>query len=552
MKNAKKKTSVPAKTDSVHTECTVTEASLPHSANTSSAAVTKVRKTVFNELGFEATIELLQDEIRSLYVADDVPWIIGYSGGKDSTATLQLVWTAIAGLQPDQQRKTIYVISTDTMVENPVVAIWVANSLAIMKQAATHQDMPIQPRRLTPALADSFWVNLIGKGYPAPRHKFRWCTARLKISPSNTFINSIVSTSGEAILVLGTRKAESSARAANMARHEKGRVRDRLSPNSSLPGSLVYSPIEDWTNDDVWFYLMQVRNPWGYNNRDLLGMYAGASADGECPLVVDDSTPSCGDSRFGCWVCTLVDKDKSMTAMIQNDEEKEWMMPLLDIRDALDFRRDHKGEYAENADYDIRDFRRMSGAVQVMSGGRPIPGPYIQSAREEWLRKLLIAQSYIRKNGPPEVQGIELITLEELQEIRRIWVVDKHELEDSLPRIYREAIGNDYPGRPLDDNLVIGEEEMNVLAEICGNDRLHYELTRELLSITRQQRTTSRRAGLHERLEKTFSRHFYDDKQDALSRAQRMADQRKHLSNNRLESVSIVMKPLVSDQEAEG
>lgn len=497
------------------------------------ATAAKQRKSAFNELGFQATIELLQEEIRSLYVADDVPWIIGYSGGKDSTATLQLVWSAIAELPPEQRRKTVYAISTDTMVENPVVAAWVANSLAIMKQSATQQDMPIQPRRLTPSLADSFWVNLIGKGYPAPRHKFRWCTARLKISPSNTFINSIVSSSGEAILVLGTRKAESSARAANMARHEKGRVRDRLSPNSSLPGSLVYSPIEDWTNDDVWFYLMQVRNPWGYNNRDLLGMYAGASADGECPLVVDDSTPSCGDSRFGCWVCTLVDKDKSMTAMIQNDEEKEWMMPLLDIRDALDFRRDHKGEYAENADYDIRDFRRMSGAVQVMSGGRPIPGPYIQSAREEWIRKLLIAQTYICKNGPPEVRKMELITLDELQEIRRIWVVDKHELEDSLPRIYREATGNDYPGRPLDDNLVIGEDEMHVLTELCGDDRLHYELSRELLSITRQQRTTSRRVGLHELLEKTFLKHFYEDRDDAINRAQRLASAKQRLARDR-------------------
>ena len=200
-----------------------------------------------------------------------------------------------------------------------------------------------------------------------------------KNSPSNTFINSIVSSSGEAILVLGTRKAESSARAANMARHEKGRVRDRLSPNSSLPGSLVYSPIEDWTNDDVWFYLMQVKNPWGYNNRDLLGMYAGASLTVSVRSSLTIQPQVAESSRFGCWVCTLVDKDKSMTAMIQNDEEKEWMMPLLDIRNALDFRRDHKGEYAENADYDVRDFRRMSGAVQVMPGGRPIPGPYIQS-----------------------------------------------------------------------------------------------------------------------------------------------------------------------------
>lgn len=512
---------------------------------------TKQRKSAFNELGFQATIELLQEEIRSLYTADDVPWIIGYSGGKDSTATLQLVWSAITVLPPEQRRKTVYAISTDTMVENPVVAAWVANSLAIMQQSATAQVMPIQPRRLTPALADSFWVNLIGKGYPAPRHKFRWCTARLKISPSNTFINSIVSSSGEAILVLGTRKAESSARAANMARHEKGRVRDRLSPNSSLPGSLVYTPIEDWTNDDVWFYLMQVKNPWGYNNRDLLGMYAGASADGECPLVVDDSTPSCGDSRFGCWVCTLVDKDKSMTAMIQNDEEKEWMMPLLDLRDALDFRRDHKGEYAENADYDIRDFRRMSGAVQVMSGGRPIPGPYIQTAREEWLKKLLVAQTYIRKNGPPEVLDIELITLDELQEIRRIWVVDKHELEDALPRIYREATGTDYPGRPLDDNLVIGEDEMAVLAELCGDDRLHYELTRELLSITRQQRSSARRAGLYGALEKSFTRHFYDSKDDALSRAQRMSEQRKSLSHNHPQHFSVVMEPLACEPEAE-
>jgi len=546
MATKKKNTLAPPTSDTPQPDASSSMVTLENPTPTTAA---KQRKSGFNELGFQATIELLQEEIRSLYTADEVPWIIGYSGGKDSTATLQLVWTAIAGLPLEQRRKTIYAISTDTMVENPIVAAWVANSLAIMKQSAIKQDIPIQPRRLTPALADSFWVNLIGKGYPAPRHKFRWCTARLKISPSNNFINSIVSSSGEAILVLGTRKAESSARAANMARHEKGRVRDRLSPNSSLPGSLVYSPIEDWTNDDVWFYLMQVRNPWGYNNRDLLGMYAGASADGECPLVVDDSTPSCGDSRFGCWVCTLVDKDKSMTAMIQNDEEKEWMLPLLDIRDALDFRRDHKGEYAENADYDIRDFRRMSGAVQVMSGGRPIPGPYIQSARENWLRKLLIAQSYIRKNGPLEVQGIELISLEELQEIRRIWVVDKHEMEDSLPRIYREATGNEYVGRPLDDNLVIGEDEMSVLAELCGEDRLHYELTRELLSITRQQRTSSRRAGLYERLEKTFCRHFYDDKDDALARAQQMADQKHNLTKKPIQYASAVMEPPASDME---
>lgn len=501
---------------------------LPPAPTRSEATTPRKRDSAFAEIGFKATIELLHEEIRELYLADDVPWIIGYSGGKDSTATLQLVWGAVIGLPVEARKKTIHVISTDTLVENPVVAAWVSNSLLVMHRAAQEQQAPIKPKRLTPRTVDSFWVNLIGRGYPAPRHKFRWCTERLKIRPSNTFINGIVSSSGEAILVLGTRKAESTKRAANMTKHEKGRVRDRLSPNSSLPGSLVYTPVEDWSNDDVWFFLMQTKNPWGYNNRDLLGMYAGASADGECPLVVDDSTPSCGDSRFGCWVCTLVEQDKSMTAMIQNDIEKEWMMPLLELRNALDFRGGGvTPDDLDNTDRHLRDFRRMTGAVQMMANGRPIPGPYTQEARETWLKKLLAAQVHIRRNGPSDVQSIELITLDELQEIRRIWVVDKHELEDSLPRIYHECTGEMYPGRPLDDNLVLGETEMKELAELCGNDRLHYELTRELLSLTGQQRSLGRRAGLFEQLEKTFKRHFYDDREDALNRAQHIADERK-------------------------
>jgi DNA sulfur modification protein DndC len=492
----------------------------------------KARVSAFDELGFQATINVLHEEIRELYTADEVPWIIGYSGGKDSTAVLQLIWNAIEGLEPEKRRKTVHVISTDTLVENPVVAAWVSQSLDVMRTNAQKQNLPILPHRLTPDVSNTFWVNLIGRGYPAPRHKFRWCTERLKIRPSNTFINGIVKTSGEAILVLGTRKAESTRRAANMKKHEKGRVQDRLSPNSSLPGSLVYTPVEDWTNDDVWMFLMQKKNPWGYNNHDLLGMYAGASADGECPLVIDSSTPSCGDSRFGCWVCTLVEQDKSMTAMIRNDEEKEWMMPLLDLRNALDFRGSDPNGDPESTDRHLRDFRRMTGAVHVMAGGRPIPGPYTQQSREDWLRKLLSAQTHIRKHGPPDVKQIELITPEELREIRRIWIVDKHEMEDSLPRIYEETSGEPYPGEALDDDLVLGATEMRELAEVCEGDRLHYELSRELLSRTRQQRNSAKRAGLFEQLEKTFSKHFYENEEDALNRANRLVAEKKSIRSN--------------------
>lgn len=464
---------------------------------------------------FAAALEELVDRTQRLYTEDDVPWVVGYSGGKDSTATLQLVWTALEELPPEQRHKPVFVISTDTLVENPVVAAWVGRSLEVMDARARKLAMPLSTHRLTPKISDTFWVNLIGKGYPAPRPKFRWCTERMKINPSNAFIRQVVAEHGEAILVLGIRKAESSVRARAMGRHEAMRVRDLLSPNASLPNSLIYSPIENWSNDDVWTYLMQRANPWGYDNKDLLTMYQGASADGECPLVVDSSTPSCGDSRFGCWTCTLVDKDKSMAAMIQNDEEKEWMLPLLGLRDRLDVADDRH----------LRDFRRFTGRVQL-HGDRLIHGPYTQAAREEWLRELLKAQHWIREHAPESVRDTQLISHDELREIRRIWVVDKHEFEDRLPAIYEQTMGEPFDDGALDGHLPLGAAELAELRELCDSE-LHYQLVRDLLDVERQQKLSLRRRGLLDELEATLERHFYEDAEDALGLALRRRERKR-------------------------
>jgi DNA sulfur modification protein DndC len=476
--------------------------------------------SVFDDDGFAATLDAVLSEIQQLYRADDVPWVIGYSGGKDSTAVLQLVWTALVKLPVEQRHKPVHVISTDTLVENPVVAAWVTHSLDVMATAAKEQGLPLTPHRLTPAVADSFWVNLIGRGYPAPRPKFRWCTERLKIRPSNAFIRSVVRDHGEAILVLGTRKAESTGRSSRMTALEAQRVRDLLSPNQSLPNCLVYTPVDSWSNDDVWLFLMQTANPWGYSNKELLTMYQGASPDGECPLVVDTTTPSCGDSRFGCWTCTLVEKDKSMSAMIQNDEEKEWMLPLLQLRNELDV----------TDDKPLRDFRRMNGTVQLFHD-KPIHGPYTQAAREHWLQMLLEAQTWIRENGPDYVRSLDLVTQEELDEIRRLWVVEKHEFEDRLPTIYRKATGDDYPGAPLDEHLPLGSDMVEVLRGVAGEDQLHFELVRELLDVEQRHRAQARRAGLFDSLEKALRRGFFDDEDDATMRALDRRDARSRHSS---------------------
>ena len=461
---------------------------------------------------FEEGIEAIVREIAEVYLSDTIPWTIGYSGGKDSTATLQLVWLALQHIGAKRAHKPIHVISTDTLVENPVVAAWVGNSLGKMQNAARTQELPITSHRLTPTLSDSFWVNLIGRGYPAPRHKFRWCTERLKINPAHRFISSMVDKYGETLLVLGSRKAESATRARTMNQHEKGRVRAKISPNANLANSFIYTPIEDWSNDDVWLFLLETSNPWGHENMDLFSMYKGATEGGECPLVVSSGTPSCGDSRFGCWVCTLVEKDKSMLAMIHNDEEKQWMTPLLKIRAEIDFRAMPDG------DRHLRDYRRMNGRVQLLHG-RPIPGPYKQEFREHLLRRVLETQALVRRTGPEYVRQLSLIQLDEMEEIRRIWVVEKHEMEDSLPRIYQEITGESYSGRQLNDGAVFGDKEMELLHDLCGANRNHYEMVRELLSIGSRHKSAMRRTGVLQLLQGAIERNFYSGEEDALDRA---------------------------------
>ena len=482
-------------------------------------------QSIFAEHGFTKTIETAKEEVRELYRADHIPWVIGYSGGKDSSATLQLTWLALSELPADELQKPVHVIATDTLVENPIVASWVNGSLQSIGEQAQDQGLPFVPHRLTPPVEDSFWVNLIGRGYPAPRQKFRWCTERLKIKPSNHFIRETVRQNGEAILVLGTRKAESAARARNMARHAETRARDRLTDNASLPNSLVYTPIEDWSNDDIWTFLMRIPNPWGVDNKQLMGMYRGATEDGECPLVVDTSTPSCGNSRFGCWVCTLVDEDKSMGAMIRNDEEKEWMLPLLELRNEFDFR----SEENRKRDRSRRDFRRISGHLTYYKDaggdGQLVPGPYTQDARAYWLRRVLETQEWVRENGPDYVHDIELITSDELHEIRRIWVVDKHEIEDRLPEVYEEVTGRPYAGPAIEENLVFDRETLRLLQETCGEDNpLHFEMLRNLLEQERRYRTMAKRKGLFESLERTITRCYFRDEADALDFETRRAE----------------------------
>lgn len=445
-----------------------------------------------------SSLEDLNNQIRETYKVNDYPWVIGFSGGKDSTATVQIIWNALAELPKENLTKQVYIISSDTLVETPVVVDQINTNLQKMESTAKEHGLPFSVKKVSPQVEDSFWVNLIGKGYPAPSQKFRWCTERLKIKPVNLFIIETAASHGEIVMILGARKSESMSRAQVLNKRDK-LPGTQLTRHSSLARAYVYTPIEDFTTDDVWTYLLQVPSPWGGNNRDLAALYRSTQS-GECPLVVDTYTPSCGNSRFGCWVCTLVTQDRSMQGLIDNGEE--WMEPLLDFRDMLSETQilDRKHEF--------RDFKRRNGQV-VVKNGKTIPGPYKPEFRKKLLRDLLNLQKDLQKDGPDP--DLLLISAAELHEIRRIWRAELSDWEDSVPKIYREVIGEDLNW--VEDELgIFTEEDQSVLKTICDEHGVPLQMVTRLIDTEKRMAGMGRRVGIYSTINKIFSEEWRSEK----------------------------------------
>jgi DNA sulfur modification protein DndC len=118
---------------------------------------------------------------------------------------------------------------------------------------------------------------------------------------------------------------------------------------------------------------------------------------------------------------------------------------------------------------------------------------------------------------------MELITMQELHEIRRIWLFDKHEIEDLLPVIYQEETGEIFPGSK--PQFVLKQSMFDTLAELCGEDELHYQMVRDLISVEKKYASQTRRTGLFDELEKSIQKSYYGDRDDALSYARERQQQ---------------------------
>lgn len=512
-------------------------------------------------------VEEAKEHIKRAYKEDSHPWVVGYSGGKDSTVVVQLVFEALSEMPQEELHKKVYVISSDTLVETPLIINSITKTLRRIQDEALNRNLPIETHKVKPQIKQSFWVNIIGKGYPSPNQQFRWCTDRLKIDPANQFIMDKVSSFGEVIMVLGVREDESTTRGNVIRSHTvEGKTFMR---HSTLTNAFVYAPIRSFSLDDVWEYLLSHPSPWGDDNHELHRLYQDSNS-GECPLVIDknikESAGSCGNSRFGCWVCTVVNEDKALNGFIQSGHD--WMKPLLDFRNWLASIRDDRTrrmKYRMNGQIYFRDVKieDVDGVPHVFipkkssrekkyvpldkyivierdnlkeyvtqhnidlsspDGGRNILvkyeeetldgqiltkhaqlglGPFTLETRKEILKRLLEVQKNLNH---PDDPYYELISVDELKAIRKIWF--KHgDWEDHIPSIYEEVMESSTDWE-MDDRPLFDKDQISDLELLCDQFKVDIKVLKKLVSIEKDFAGYKVRRGLMDELARALKQDY--------------------------------------------
>jgi len=436
---------------------------------------------------FEEIIE----EMTYVYKHDNRPWLIGYSGGKDSSLLVSLVVETVMRLPEKERTKKVFIVSSDTGVENPIVKRYMHNSSNKINEFSKSINANIQAEIIYPDVTQSFWSLVIGLGYPTPEPPgFRWCTERLKILPMNRYTNALIERFGEVVLLLGVRKAESLSRKRSITSREiEGKL---LTPHTDIAKAYVYNPLTEIKNELVWEYLLKDDgvSPWGGDMKYLFNLYQGEDLGEEQSVVgqVDkDKIPVTGNSRFGCWCCTIVKVDKSLQRFI--DKGSKELEPLREFRDWL-------VSIRQNPEF--RDNKRRNGKVYQKSNGQYGFGPFKLSARQEILRKLLILQ---------KETGFDLITDEELKMIDTIWDAEGDLTRRKLVDIYYEVYGTrlkwDEYKEPLYDLEIINE-----IKKAAEDSEIPFELITKLIVMINSNKYIAKSAKLKKEFDRLINQEW--------------------------------------------
>ena len=410
---------------------------------------------------FQVYEDIIQ-EMSLVYQHDKRPWMIGFSGGKDSTLLCCLVMEMLSRLPKEKINKMVYIVSSDTLVENPIVRDYMHRMSKMIGEFG--EKLNIKSEIIYPKVQDTFWCKVIGLGYPTPEAPgFRWCTERLKIHPMNDYTLEKIKNNGEVVLLLGVRKDESIYRANNIrARDIEGKL---LVPHKDIKNAYVYNPLTEIPNEEVWRFLLKgnAKSPWGSDNKYLFSLYQGENLGEEKSVIGEidkEKIPVTGNSRFGCWICTMVKEDKSLKAFIERGEK--WLIPLRDYRNWLLEMRTTPG---------AREYKRRNGAVYRKADGTLGEGPFTMKTRQLMLRRLLKLE---------EETGLSLITIEELKQIDAIWDKEGDLSRRCLVDLYFEIKGKKLPWDQY-KIPIFPEEVVKEIKDSCEDGDVEFELISKLI-----------------------------------------------------------------------
>ncbi len=415
-------------------------------------------------------IATVKSRLKEEFLADTRPWVVTFSGGKDSTTVLHLVIEMLLEMREEgeKQSKKVYIVSSDTGVEMPLIEDYVGNKLDQIEKFSKKENLNISVNLLKPKVTDSFWTLLLGKGYPSPNQTFRWCTDRMKIRPATYFLKSLSDNNVSILMLLGVRSDESASRAASIEKREDNHRDFSIHPD--IPNAFVYSPIKDWTNGEVWTFLSNKTAPWGKHD-DMMTLYDKGSGEGDCNIALNPESQSCGKTRFGCWTCTVVSQDKSMANMLMNESD-QWMRPLHDFRNLLDKYRDPTKLGKEK-----RQPRRRNGQKSI--------GPFKLQTRKELLEKLLQTEQNLKK----ELTGKTLISDDEIVQVQIEWLNDGDFFESAIKLTKKYGRNVNYESVKAFNN-----DEQEYIESICKENGINKELIDYIMQCEHSYRHHSIRA----------------------------------------------------------
>lgn len=296
----------------------------------------------------------IKEEMRKVYLQDKKPIVIGFSGGKDSSLLLTLLWEVLLEIPENLRHKTVHVMNSNTGVEAPVMEEYTDRTLMKIERKAAKERIPIQVHRVFPKTKDNFWYRILGRGnlISTPNTKHRGCTHWLKITPTQEKLKELISQApieleGEKTALtmwLGVRVEESARRAKSISNWQLSE-QSLWARHSDFAEIMCFHPIKFVTSDELWWELLSRGTlPYGVTAEELAVQYGEGIL--ECGIKTSsDQGNACGGQggRLGCWTCGQISgNDPMLLRFIEEGHNYqgllEWKNLMLAMRNDIRYR----------------------------------------------------------------------------------------------------------------------------------------------------------------------------------------------------------------------